>query len=215
MNRILMISFVLMLSLMVQAQDEKSKNILDKVSQTNRSYKTISADFTFSMHNDEMGIDERNQGTIKLKGQKYVVELPGIGVQVYSDGTTIWHYMKAGNQVTVSNIEDGENDLMDPASLFSIYEKGFNSKFVAEKKEDGKVLYHIDLFPDDSVRDVTKISLFIDKATSNIHSARLYATDGNTYGIDVKKMETNKELPDAVFQFNSKKYPDIEVIDFR
>ncbi len=215
MKKILMISFVLMLTTIVQAQDEKAKSILDKVSITNRAYKTFSADFTFSMQNVEMGIDEKNQGNIKLKGQKYVVELPGLGVQVFSDGNTIWNYMKAGNQVTVSNIDDESSDLMDPASLFSIYEKGFNSKFVAEKNEGGKVLYHIDLFPDKTVQDVTKVTLLIEKATMNIHSARLYSTDGNIYGIDVKKMETNKDLPDATFNFNATKYPDIEVIDFR
>ena len=63
----------------VNAQDQKAKKILDKVSQKTRSYKTISADFIFTMENKEMDIHEKNKGSIKLKGQKYVVNLPDDG----------------------------------------------------------------------------------------------------------------------------------------
>lgn len=216
MKRIFLIIVVLFAATFLQAQqDEKAKGILDKVSENTRSFKSISAAFSFSMQNKEMDINEKNEGTIKLKGQKYCVELPDVGIKVYSDGTTLWNYMKEGNQVTISNIDDESSDLMDPSSLFSIYEKGFKSKFIAEKNEGGKTLYQIDLFPDDKVHDVTKISISIDKATMMIHSAQLFGTDGNVYGIMVKKLETNKEFPDSDFVFNTTKYPDIEVIDFR
>ena len=150
-----------------------------------------------------------------MKGQKYVVELPHVGIKVFSDGTTLWNYMKEGNQVTISNIDDESSDLMDPSSLFSIYEKGFKSKFVDEKNIDGKVLYQIELFPDNTVQDVTKVSIEIDKANMMIRRVRLYGTDGNIYGIDVKKIETNKDFPDSDFVFDPSKYPDIEIIDFR
>lgn len=216
MKRIILIVVVLFAAIFSRAQqDEKAKGILDKVTENTRSFKSISAAFSFSMQNKEMDINEKNDGTIKLKGQKYCVELPEVGAKVYSDGNTLWHYMKEGNQVTISNIDDESSDLMDPSSLFSIYEKGFKSKFIVEKNEGGKVLYLIDLFPDNTVRDVTKISVSIDKTTMMIHSAQLFGTDGNVYGITVKKLETNKNFPDTDFVFDSSKYPDIEVIDFR
>lgn len=211
-----MILVVLFAACFSQAQqDEKAKGILDKVSENTRSFKTISAAFSFTMQNKEMEIDEKNEGIIKLKGQKYCVELPDVGIKVYSDGTTLWNYMKEGNQVTISNIDAESSDLMDPSSLFSIYEKGFKSKFIDEKKAGDKVLYHIDLFPDDKLHDVTKISISIDKETMMIHSAQLFGTDGNVYGITVKKLESNKDFQDTDFVFNASNYPDIEVIDFR
>ena len=40
-------------------------------------------------------------------------------MKVFSDGATIWNYMKDGNQVTISTIEDAGNELMDPSSLFT------------------------------------------------------------------------------------------------
>ena len=196
-------------------QDVKAKNILDKVSEKANSFSTISADFLFSMENKEMEIDEKNEGSIKLKGQKYSVDLPDVGIQVFSDGTTLWNYMKEGNQVTVSDVDDEGSELMDPSSIFSIYEKGFDSKFVSEKKVGGKTIYQIDLFPDSDEHEVSKITIFIDKTTLMIQSAILYGTDGNLYGIEVKNMETDKIFPDSDFVFNLSKYDDVEVIDFR
>jgi outer membrane lipoprotein-sorting protein len=196
-------------------QDPKAKSILDEVSGKTKTFKTIEADFSFSMENKEMEINEKNEGSIKLKGQKYFVDLPGAGVKVYSDGKTNWNYMKKGNQVTISLIEDSGSELMDPSSLFSIYEKGFSSKFIAEKNVSGKTVYQIDLFPDKKEYDVSKITIEINKTTMMIQSAQLFGTDGNIYGIIVKKMETNKDFADNEFVFDAKKFPDVEIIDLR
>lgn len=216
MIKILFSAIIILTTLVSQAQqDAKAKDILDQVSAKTRSFKSISADFTFSMENKAMAINEKNDGSIKLKGQKYFVDLPGAGVKVYSDGKTNWNYMKQGNQVTISTIEDAESELMDPSSLFSIYEKGFSSKFVAEKNIGGRIVYQIDLFPDKKEYDVTKISIEINKSTMMIQSAQLFGTDGNIYGIIVNKMETNKDFPDAEFTFDARKFSDVEIIDLR
>jgi outer membrane lipoprotein-sorting protein len=216
MKKIFISATIILMALFAQAQqDAKAKGILDQVSAKTRSFKTISADFSFSMENKAMSINEKNDGSIKLKGQKYFVDLPGAGIKVYSDGKTNWNYMKQGNQVTISTIDEDSGELMDPSSLFSIYEKGFTSKFVAEKTVGGKVVYQIDLFPDKKEYDVSKISIEINKTTMMIQSAQLSGTDGNMYGIIVKKMETNKDFPDTDFVFDAKKYADVEIIDLR
>lgn len=216
MKSVYLIVITLFLSVLTLAQDDpKSKEILDKVTEKAKTFKTISADFTFSMVNTEMEIDERNNGTIKLKGKKYVVQLPEAGVTVYSDGETVWNYMKQGNQVTISTIEEAGNELMDPSSIFNIYEKGFQSKFIAEKNIGGATFYQIDLFPEEDIYDVSKITIEINKASMMIQSALLMGTDDNIYGIEVKKMNTNLDIQDAEFVFVESKYPDVEIIDLR
>ncbi|MEZ5104042.1 MAG: outer membrane lipoprotein carrier protein LolA [Draconibacterium sp.] len=212
---LLAISFLCVSLLGKAQQDTKAKEILEKVSENTRTFKSVSADFTFAMENKEMDIHEKNDGSIKIKGQKYAVSLPDVGIKVFSDGSTIWSYMKDGNQVTVSNIDDESNELMDPASIFSIYEKGFQSKFIAEKNVGGKTVYEIELYPDTNEYDVSKISVEINKSNMMIQSAKLYGNDGNIYGIDVKKMETNNEFKDSEFVFNPSGFPDVEIIDLR
>ena len=216
MKRIIFTTSIILIALISRAQqDPKAKSILDEVSSKTRTFKTISADFSFSMENKEMSINEKNDGSIKLKGQKYFVDIPGAGIKVYSDGKTSWNYMKQGNQVIISTIDEDSGELMDPSSLFSIYEKGFTSKFVAEKTVGGKVVYQIDLYPDKKEYDVSKITIEINKANMMIQSAQLFGTDGNIYGIVVKKMETDKDFPDTEFTFDTRKFPDVEIIDLR
>jgi len=206
---------LLAVNVSVAQTDAKAKEILDEVSAKTKKFKSMSADFVFSMVNDEMDIDEHNEGSIKVKGQKYAVKLPDLGVEVFSDGKTIWNYMKDGNQVTISSIEDDSSELMDPSSIFSIYERGFRSEYKGEVVENGKTRYRIDLFPDSDEYDVTKIEVSIDKNTLMLSSATLYATDDNLYTIEVKKMDTGNDFPDSDFVFDAGKYGDVEVIDFR
>ncbi len=216
MKKIFLFTVILLTATFLKAQEtDKSKTILDQVTEKTKSFKTITAEFSFTQDNDEIDIHENIDGSIKIKGEKYALSLPGMGYQVFSDGTTIWNYMEDGNQVTISTIEDGGNDLMDPANLFNIYEKGFQSKFVEEKTVDGNAVYVIDLFPETDEHDVKKITIFINKSTMMLQSAKLLSTDGNSYGIDVKKMETDKEIPDSELAFNKDKYPDLEIIDLR
>ena len=216
MKQVVLIVGILLLAVFSWAQkDEKAKDILKKVSEETRSFSTISAEFSFSMKNIEMDIDEKYDGAIKIKGQKYCVNVPKNGYTVISDGETLWTYMKDGNQVMVANIDDEGSELMDPSSIFSIYEKGFDSKFVGEKKTDGKTVYEINLFPDGDEYDVTKITLLINKKTSMIYSAILYGTDENLYEIKVKSLKTNTDFSDSEFVFDASKYDDVEVIDFR
>ena len=216
MKKILFILSIVLFANVLSAQiDAKAKQILDQVSQKTRSYKTIAADFTFSMQNKQMGINETNNGSIKLKGNKYVVDIPGAGLKVFADGKTSWNYMKTGNQVTIAAIDENSSELMDPSTVFTIYEKGFKSKFIAEKTVDGKPVYQIELYPDKKEFEVSKITIEINKSTSAIQSAQLAGTDGNTYSIKVNKFEPNKEIQDSEFVFDSKKFPGVEVIDLR
>ncbi len=216
MKRIYFVSALLFTFIIASAQkNEKAQNILEQVSEKTSSFQSLKADFSFSMKNKELDINENNEGTIKLKGQKYCIDLPSAGMKMYSDGKTVWNYMKDGNQVTISNIDEQGDDLMDPASLFSIYEKGFTPTSIKDATIGGKAVYAIELIPDNKGQDVSKVTVNIDKATLMIHSAVLFSTDGNQYGIEVKKMETNKSIPDSDFVFDAGKYPDIEIIDLR
>jgi len=105
--------------------------------------------------------------------------------------------------------------LMDPAALFSIYEKDFNSKFVKDSTVAGKAIHIVELLPDNDALDVSKISVNVDKNTMMIQSAILHSNDGNQYVIEIKNMVTNKNFPDSDFVFDAGKFPDVEVIDLR
>lgn len=196
-------------------QDAKAKQILSDVSAKMRSLETISVDFNFTMENKAFDMKEKNTGRLELKGQKYIVDLPDVGIKVFSDGKNLWNYMEDGNQVTITYLEDSESELMNPSTIFTIYEKGFRSKYIGEKKENNKTYHQIELFPDSPEYEIEKILLLVDKTDNIIKSAIMHGTDKNLYGVEITRLETGKSLPDSHFVFNPKNYKDIEVIDFR
>lgn len=224
MNKIILLAAVLLMANLSWAQDAKATKILEEVSAKTKTFKSIYAEFAFSTENEEMDINESNAGMIKVKGQKYNLKMKGLKgsdqeeeviLEVFSDGTTLWNYMKDGNQVTISEIDEEGDELIDPSTIFTIYERGFRSEFVEEKKMNGKTVSIINLYPDSDEHEVTKIELAIDKSSQMISSAALHATDENLYRIVVSKLETSTEFPDSDFVFNKANYGDVEEIDFR
>lgn len=196
-------------------QDAKAKEILEKVTKTTQSLASLDAKFSFEMNNKAENIKDKNTGSIVLKGKKYKLNIPQMGLQVTCDGKTIWTYMVNSNEVTVANLDESTDELMDPAKIFTIYEKGFNYKFISETVDVGVPVYNIELTPQKPSGDVQKIMLQINKQKMLIHGAVMSGKDGNTIILAVTQLKTDGVFADTDFVFDPKKYKDIEVVDMR
>ncbi len=195
-------------------QEQKAKDILDKVSAKTKSYKTFKAEFTSTLENLQEDIKETYKGTIFIKGAQY--KLLFMGAEIFSDGNTIWTYLTEEEEVNINepNKED-ESFLSNPTKIFTIYEKDFKYKFVNEKFQKGRALYEIDLFPIKRDKAYSRIKLKIDKTKMQIFSIKYYGKDGNHYTIEILKFTPDIEMNDKMFIFNEKEHPDVEVIDMR
>src|SRR5665647_1238683 len=103
MKTVLIFSVLILLtgSLFAQ-QDAKAKVILDKLSQTSKSYKTIQIDFSFTLENKSGSITDTNEGSVALKGKSYRLHMPAMGMEVFSNGTATWSYMTESNEVNIT-----------------------------------------------------------------------------------------------------------------
>lgn len=214
MKKLLFFTAALFAVLFISAQSQKAKEILDEVSQKTKSYSSISANFTYSIVNDDEGIDEGYTGTINLKGEKYNVYI-SMPVRMISNGETIWTYMEDVNEVSISEVDDQTSELMDPTMIFTIYEQGFKYNYIGESAEKGKPVYLIDLIPKTDEFEFAKISISIDKTNMMIISATMFDDMGTQFKIIVDNVETNKPIDNSLFIFDVSEYDDIEVIDFR
>jgi len=196
-------------------QDAKAKEILDKLSQTSRSYKTIQIDFSFTLENKTGSVTETNEGSVALKGKSYKLHMPAMGMEVYSDGKTTWSFLTESNEVNITENEADIDAALNPANLFTIYEKGFKYTFVGEESIGGKTSQVIDLFPTDKGREVNKVRLYIDKVKYQIIRAKTFNKDGNVYTLTMKSMKTDQLLADSYFKFDPAKYPKVEINDMR
>jgi len=196
-------------------QDAKAKEILEKVTKTTQSLSSIEAKFTFEMNNKAENIQEKSSGTIILKGKKYKLNIPMMGLQVTCDGKTIWTYMINANEVSISSLDESTDDLMDPTRIFTIYERGFNYKFGGESTDAGVPVYNINLTPQKAAGDVSSIKLMIDKPKMLIRGADIAGKDGNSYKVSISQFKTDGVFKDSDFVFDASKYKDVEIVDMR
>ncbi len=216
MKRAILFSILILVgsSLMAQ-QDEKAKEVLDKLSQTTKSYKTIQIDFAFTLENKTGSVTETNEGWVALKGKSYRLHMPAMGMDVFSNGIATWSYLTESNEVNISENDPDSEAALNPANLFTIYEKGFNFTYIGEESVAGKTAVVIDLVPTDKKKEFTKVKLYVDKVKSQILKAKTFNKDGNAYTLTLKNMKTDQVLADDFFKFDAAKFPKVTINDMR
>ncbi|MNK12581.1 lipoprotein chaperone [compost metagenome] len=199
----------------VNAQtDAKAKAILSDVSKKYRSYAVAKADFTLIIDNQQAKAKDTQQGTIYVKANANKYKVSMTTQDMISDGKTLWTYLKEEKEVQVTNVTNSD-DALNPAKIFTIYEKGFKYLYTGDKKVGAKVYQMIDLTPTDISKSYFKIRLTIDKAAKQIASALILEKNGNKYTYTVKSFLANAKVPESTFTFDAKKYPGVEVVDLR
>lgn len=193
--------------------DPKAKSILDKVSQKIKSYKTIKAEFAIILENKQENIKDSKKGYIWIKNNKYKVDLASS--TIFFDGQTMWTYMKENNEVNITTPDPDDDQTLNPAKIFTIYESGFKIRFIRERFEKNRALYEIELYPKDLKKEYTKINLKIDKDKMQIFSMKRFGKDGTDFYIEILKYTPNEEMADAMFVFDKSKYPKVEINDMR
>jgi outer membrane lipoprotein-sorting protein len=137
-----------------------------------------------------------------------------VAQELISDGKQQWTYLKKDNEVQLNNVA-GSDDALNPAHIFTIYEKGFKYVYTGEEKAGGTTCQVIDLTPTDAKKPFFKVRLYIDKAKKQIYSALIFDKNGNKYTYTMQTFMPNFKAGDEVFAFDVKAHPGVEVVDLR
>jgi len=185
----------------------ETKNMMDRVSKKLQSYKTVKAEFSFTLENEEEAINDTQEGSLILAGDKYRLTL--MGIVAICNGETLWTVNEELKEANI--IDPAENELFNPKSIFTLYEK----KFRYERVSSTATNEVIDLIPLEAEAAYSKIRMEIIKAKDQIEEVTYYSTDGNLYIITIKSLNANIAEDDKLFVFDSKQYPGIKVFDMR
>lgn len=198
-----------------QDQDPKAKTILDDLSKVTKAYKTISADYIFTIFNKDKKQVEKQTGKVQVKGQKFKLEIPGSNI--VCDGKTIWTHNKDAGEVTIKNFEANNDEQLNPSKIFTLYETGYKYKFDKEEKIGATTCNVIDLYP--TVKPEKKkfhtIKIYIDKAKKQVVQLKMLMKDGGSQLYEIKSFKPNLELTDALFVFDTKAFKPDQIIDER
>jgi outer membrane lipoprotein carrier protein len=206
----------IMLALLVlpgfaQTKDAKAVALVDEVSAKTKSYKSIRADFSYTMENKQAKINEVKTGTLTLSGDKY--RLKAVGQEVICDGKTIWTYLKESNEVQINDL-DNKDEALTPSKLLSSYNSNYKSKILKDRSPADPNETTLELIPN-VIKNFTKAVLVVDKIKKQVKRFILYDKSGNIFTYKITKYQTDLPVTAADFTFDKTKFPGVEVIDMR
>lgn len=192
---------------------QSATSILDKAASVYEDSNGLKAHFTMQTRSDVQKVSESFDGTIDIKGDKFVLKTPDM--ITWFDGTTQWSYVERNEEVNVSTPTGEELQATNPALLLRSHKKGFSATLKGESTApNGKAAYDIELTPKKK-SDIIRVELQIEKFSGLPASIAVFVKNGLSNTIRIGKMETGVNQPDSFFVFNEKDYPDTEIVDLR
>lgn len=212
-TRLSILLLCLLLGFNLEGGAQNATSILDKAASAYENSNGLKAYFTMQTRSDVQKVSESFDGTIDIKGDKFVLKTPDM--ITWFDGTTQWSYVERNEEVNVSTPTGEELQTTNPALLLRSYKKGFSATLKGESTApNGKAAYDIELMPKKK-SDIIRVELQIEKFSGLPASIAVFAKNGLSNTIRIGKMETGVNQPDSFFVFNEKDYPDAEIVDLR
>ncbi len=194
------------------AKQNEAEKLVERISKRYKAFKTIKADFVYTIENKQQKSVEKQKGNILVKGNKFKLDIAN--QLIICDNKTIWSYSREVNEVQINNYTPKEGAIrMD--DLFTMYGKGFLYKTLETKKEGNKEIVVMELTPKDKKKKFFKIKLTVDKTNQTILNSQVFEKSGTIHNYSVTNQVPNIKYEDNQFVFDIKKYPGIEVIDLR
>lgn len=182
-------------------QDTQARQVLDKTIDTFRQSDGISLTFGGSQ-----------EGTLIMQGTAFYLDCGGI--KSWFDGKTQWSYVEENEEVTISTPTPEELQSVNPYAVITSYRQHYHYRYQGSQTKGGKTYYHIQLTPRTGNNDIRSVQLRI---SSDYHPAAItiQLSNGESQQFIVRSYKTVKGMNTATFRFDSRKYPNAEIIDMR
>ncbi len=191
--------------------DPEAKKVLDAVSAKFKTYKSVQANFSLKAENSAGKSLGTKAGTVYMKGAKYRINFPG--QEIYSDGSNVWTYDAPSKEVTITKLDASSNSLTPQKLFTNFYDKDFLYKLNDNVKVGATSMKQVELTPVDKTKPFHKVLLYV--SNNSIVTTKIFEKTGNKYTYSTAAMKPNVNISDAMFVFDAKKYPGVEVVDLR
>ena len=191
--------------------NEKSKGILEKVSNTYQNNKTTKFNFKLTIISED--INETQEGFALLEGDNFFYKTEER--EVICDGESVWTYLPDDNECYIDLLEDLENTI-NPNEIFTIWKEGFKYQYIGEKTINNELIHQIKMFPKSPEKSKYHTLLMeINETTSRIKQAIIKSKDGVTIQFEILKLTSNPSLENNTFKWDINKHPNVDEIDNR
>ena len=192
-------------------KDAKSQCILDKLSQKMKALKTFQIEFSASVKNQSTGANDSEIGKGWVKGEKFCASYGDN--TIISNGIKTWTVVKEDKSVYQSDVNQKNDEGINPKKLMTIWETGFKNKYEKEEALNGEKVHVIHLYPKDPKKvDYHTIILYIAKDNLEMKKAIMKTKDGSVMTYSLNKLIENPVIDDAKFVIDMKKYPGYHIV---
>lgn len=192
---------------------QKAETLLDKAAATYEKSNGLQAVFSVNIRHEKQRISESFEGTIQMKGDKFVLFTPD--TRTWYDGKTQWTYVIRTEEVNLSNPTGDELEFTNPMTLLRSYKKGFTLAYIGESTSDNGKMADDILLTSKKNGDVAKVEVQIERTTSLPVRLTVSLKNGMRSVVRISKMQTGVNQPDRIFVFNPADYPDVTEVDLR
>lgn len=180
---------------------ENAKDVLDKAAARFKAAGNVKIGFQMNANGNS------TTGYIDVADSKFFCDMAG--VSVWFDGSTMWHYVKANEEVNVTTPSQKEVVRMNPYSFLTLYKKGYACRM----GKSTSAYYEVVLTGE---KDAAYQSLVVRLKKGSYEPVYVKTvTKKVTTEITVNSYLTNQKFPEGTFRFNPKEFPKVEVVDLR
>lgn len=200
MKKIVLTLTALLFAVLMQAQT--ATQLLDKSAATLRAAGNVKIAFTMEVEGGS------SSGYIKLQRQKFVINMGG--TITWFDGKTMWTYVKANDEVNVTNPSSDAVAKMNPYAFLSFYKKGYTAKMGKSTAKEHEVI-----LTGKQGSPFKKVVIRLNKSTRYPSVITMTSSKDASTTIRCNSFLKNQKYKDSTFQFNKKNYPNAEIVDLR
>ncbi len=171
-----------------------------------KSHKNVEMAFSYQLSPDGKTLGDSEKGHAWLQGEAYKVEMNE--QQTISDGQSIWTYLIDDEEVMISNATEGADNT--PLKLLTSLDKSYAATLAGINAQG---IASIELANPNG--QYKRVSLKVETKKTALKSMDVYMNDGSKLVITVEEMKFDQNLDDKFFTFDTKKHPNVDVIDMR
>lgn len=199
----------------IRTTAQTGNNLLDRVADLYKNFKTIQADFDFRyFRNDQDQTGQSESGSLLLDQRTGKYRITTAGQLLISDGKSQWAVLHDADEVQITAV-DHTSGSITPFNVFSFFTEGYTHKQLTGERERGIPLDVIELIPDDRRKNFSKIILRINRTNNQVHDVTIFDKNKSRYSYQIKNLETNPVIADSKFMFDKNEFPGMEIVDLR
>lgn len=192
--------------------DPNAFQVLEAMSKRYKALTSFEASLTYTLTNEASKVNDKFEGKIIVKGDKFRLTLPE--QEVINNGAVTWTYIPEAKEVTIDNFNPNSEDI-NPSKIYELYKKGFKYRLLEPETEAGIKVDVVDLVPEKKDAQYFQIKMRISQKDRSIVSWTMYDRSQNRFKYSITKFTPNVKVDDAVFSWDPKKYPGVEEINLR